>query len=75
MKGKLGLIISLLMLSLSISSYAVLTQSYKSKDENIEERIHIRKIKKIVALPSKSPRDRQWGGREPPSLAAGPNAV
>ncbi|CAH8348987.1 unnamed protein product [Eruca vesicaria subsp. sativa] len=75
MKGKFCLIISLMILSLAISSYAVLTQSYKSKEENIEEMIHIRKIKKIVALPSKSPRDRQWGGREPPSLAAAPNAV
>ncbi|CAF2155354.1 unnamed protein product, partial [Brassica rapa] len=62
MKGRLCLIVSLLILSLAISSYVVITQLYNSKEENIEETIHIRKIKKIEVLPSKSPRDRQFGG-------------
>ncbi|CAN7112571.1 unnamed protein product, partial [Brassica rapa subsp. narinosa] len=58
MKGRLCLIVSLLILSLAISSYVVITQLYNSK----EETFHIRKIKKIEVLPSKSPRDRQFGG-------------
>ncbi|XP_018455670.1 uncharacterized protein LOC108826819 [Raphanus sativus] len=74
MKGKFCLIVSLLILSLAVSSSVVLTQSYQSKEENIVETIHIRKIMKIGAPRSKSPRDRQWGGREPPQ-APGPIAV
>ncbi|KAF8048104.1 hypothetical protein N665_2675s0006 [Sinapis alba] len=75
MKGKLCLIVSLLILSMAISLYVVLTQSFKSKEQNISETIHIRKIKKIVALPSKSPRNRQWRRWLPPPQAAGPSAV
>ncbi|KAF8052437.1 hypothetical protein N665_1559s0009 [Sinapis alba] len=75
MKGKFCLIVSLLFLSLAVSSYVVSsTQPYQSKEENIAETIHIRKIRKIGAPRSKSPRSRQWGGREPPH-APGPNAV
>ncbi|CAN6921015.1 unnamed protein product, partial [Brassica oleracea var. botrytis] len=62
MKGKLCLIVSLLILSLA-TSYVVLTQSYQSKEKNISEEIHIPKIKKIEVFPSKSPRGRQWSRR------------
>ncbi|CAN7075112.1 unnamed protein product, partial [Brassica oleracea var. botrytis] len=62
MKGKLCLIVSLLIFSLA-TSYVVLTQSYQSKEENISEEIHIPKTKKIEVFPSKSPRGRQWSRR------------
>ncbi|XP_010465182.1 PREDICTED: uncharacterized protein LOC104745592 [Camelina sativa] len=74
MKVKSCLIASLLILSLVILSYVVLAQSYKSKEETIAETIHIRKIMKIGAPRSKSPRDRQWGGSDS-SQAAGPNSL
>ncbi|KAF8048101.1 hypothetical protein N665_2675s0003 [Sinapis alba] len=76
MKGKLCLIVLLLILSLAILSDVVLTQSYQSKEENISEMIHIPRIKKIEVFPSKSPRGRQWSRRLPlPPQVAGPSAV
>ncbi|XP_019096577.1 PREDICTED: uncharacterized protein LOC104765122 [Camelina sativa] len=66
MKVKFCLIASLLILSLAISSYVVLVQSYESEEETIAETIHIRKIMKIGAPRSKSPPDRQWGGSDSP---------
>ncbi|RID70088.1 hypothetical protein BRARA_C02138 [Brassica rapa] len=64
MKGKFCLIVSLL----------ILFGGFIIQEKNIADTIHIRKIMKIGAPRSKSPRDRQWGGREPPQ-APGPNAV
>ncbi|XP_056850348.1 uncharacterized protein LOC130499891 [Raphanus sativus] len=76
MKGKLCLIVSLLILSLATSSYVVSTQSYQSKEENIAEMIHIPKIKMIEVFPSRSPPARRWSRWLPlPPQAAGPSAV
>ncbi|CAH2053819.1 unnamed protein product [Thlaspi arvense] len=74
MKVKFCLIVWLLILSLAIWSYVVLAQSYKSKEENIAETIHIRKMMKIGAPRSKSPPDRQWGGSDS-SQSPGPSVV
>ncbi|ESQ48674.1 hypothetical protein EUTSA_v10022359mg [Eutrema salsugineum] len=74
MNGKFCLFALILVLSLVLSSYVVLAQSYKSEEEKIAETIHIRKIMKIRARRSKSPPDSQWGGSESPE-APGPNAV
>ncbi|CAN6974137.1 unnamed protein product [Brassica oleracea var. botrytis] len=67
MKGKFCLIASLLVLSLVFSSYTVSAHSYQShKLKETGKEIHIHKVSKIIAIPSKSPPGK--GPREKPKM-------